>query len=443
MKNYIVWISLAAAMGGLLFGFDTAVISGVIEFIEKPDVFDLSDLSKGFTVSSLIIGCILGCLFASALGDFLGRKRSLMLSASLFFISSVGCALSAALTSFVAFRILGGIGVGTASILSPLYIAEIAPAHLRGRLVSLNQLTIVTGILLAYLSNYFLSVMTDGNWRWMTGIMAVPSLLFLISLVFVPESPRWMVMRGFHDRALKTLSKVNDPLRAKEELASIRNSVEKEEDQGKFRDLFHKKVRRVFFVAVLLAVFQQITGINSIIYYAPAIFVKAGLATSSALLQTAVIGIINLLFTFVSISLVDKLGRRPLMIAGISGMAVFLVLVTLTFYIPQLNGLLTLLFILGFCASFSSSIGPIVWVVISEILPNKIRNIGVSVAVLCLWSANFALSSFFPWMLEHMGGLSFMVFFFCCLGMILIVKYRVPETKNKTLEEIEHGLFIH
>ncbi len=439
MRPYIFLVSLTAALGGLLFGFDTAVISGVIEFIEKPEVFNLNVISKGWVVASILIGCMGGCCIAGYMGDRFGRKYSLIISAFLFLISALGCAFANNIEAFVLFRMLGGIGVGMASILSPLFISEISPANMRGRLVSVNQLTIVIGILIAYFSNYMLIDFSD-NWRWMVGVMSIPAFLFLVSMFFVPESPRWLVIKNMKEKALKILVKINSDIDSSNRvLNEISDSINSDKEKGTLKDLFSKRFRKIAIIAIILAVLQQITGINSVIYYAPAIFLKAGLSTGSALLQTVVIGTVNFLFTVVAIALVDKVGRRLLMLIGVTGMGISLGLLNFSFYM-NLSPYLILACILGFIASFASSIGPVMWVVVSEILPNKIRNIGVSFAVLLLWAANFILTFTFPYIFEALGGFSFGIFLFFCIVMFYFVYKYIPETKNKTLEEIEKEL---
>ena len=437
---YLLLAAVVAALGGLLFGFDTAVISGTIPYIQP--YFQLNDISLGWTVSSLLAGCILGVISAGKPGDIFGRKKTLMLSATLFLISALGSALSTMHLVFILFRLVGGFAVGIASMLSPMYISEISPASKRGQLVTLNQMAIVVGIMLAFFSNYWLSDTGVNNWRWMFAVMGLPAFLFLVSLFFVPESPRWLVQMNMDSEAFRILSRINGQERARLELDDIRNSVMAE--KGTYREVFSSRMKPVLWLGVLLAVFSQVTGINSIMYYAPVIFQKTGIGTNSALLQTATIGGVNVLFTLVAITWVDKLGRKPLLIGGTIGMAVSLTALTLAFYMQKFGGFIILIFILLYIASFSASLGPVTWVVISEIFPNKLRSKAMSVSIVALWMANFIVILTFPVILNRLGGASaFLIFDIMCLMLIFFVFLKVPETKGKSLEELEKILIRH
>ena len=435
-KNYVMLISSIAALGGLLFGFDTAVISGTTPFI-KP-YFGLNDIWLGWTVSSLLFGCIIGVISAGKPSDRFGRKKTLMAAALLFIVSAFGSALADELSVFIIFRITGGLGVGIASMLSPMYISEISPAARRGRLVSFNQLAIVIGILLAFISNALLVDTGENNWRWMLAVMGAPALLFFISLFFAPESPRWLVQKGFSEKAFLILERINGVSEARQEILTIEESIREDEDSGTFRDVFSPRMRPILIIGVFLCVFSQITGINSIMYYAPVIFQSIGAAASSAVIQTAIIGGGNLIFTFVAIALVDKLGRKPLLIGGVSGMIVSLTSIAAAFFLQKTEGYIILLLILMYIASFSASVGAVTWVIVSEIFPNKLRSKAMSVSIVSLWIANFLLILVFPLMLSSLGGAaSFLIFDAMCVILLAFTILKVPETRGKTLEELE------
>lgn len=435
-KNYVLLISSIAALGGLLFGFDTAVISGTTPFI-KP-YFSLDDFWLGWTVSSLLFGCIIGVISAGKPGDIFGRKKTLMAAAFLFVVSAAGSALASSLVVFIIYRIIGGLGVGIASMLSPMYISEISPAAQRGRLVSFNQLAIVIGILLAFVSNALLVDTGENNWRWMLAVMGMPAILFLVFLFFAPESPRWLVQKGFSEQALVILGKINGSSAAGEELKTIEASIAEEKDSGSFREVFSPSMRPVLLIGVFLCVFSQITGINSIMYYAPVIFQSIGAGAGNAVFQTAIIGGGNLIFTFVAIALVDRLGRKPLLIGGVTGMIVSLTSIAAAFYMKRTEGYILLVLILMYIASFSASVGAVTWVIVSEIFPNKLRSKAMSVSIVSLWLANFALILVFPMMLNRLGGAtSFLFFDVMCVLLLLFVIIKLPETKGKSLEELE------
>ena len=435
-KNYVLLITSIAALGGLLFGFDTAVISGTTPFI-KP-YFDLDDIWLGWTVSSLLFGCIIGVISAGKPSDIFGRKKTLMAAALLFIVSAFGSALATRLSVFILFRIMGGLGVGIASMLSPMYISEISPPDRRGRLVSFNQLAIVIGILLAFISNALLVDTGVNNWRWMLAVMGLPALLFFISLFFAPESPRWLVQKGFSEKAGAILGKINGVAAASLELKAIEESIKEEKNSGSFSEVFSPRMRPILIIGVFLCVFSQITGINSIMYYAPVIFQSIGAGASSAVFQTAIIGGGNLIFTFVAISLVDRLGRKPLLIGGVSGMIISLTAIATAFYFEKTEGYIILILILTYIASFSASVGAVTWVIVSEIFPNKLRSKAMSVSIVSLWIANFLLILVFPLMLNRLGGAAaFLLFDVMCVLLLLFTIFRVPETKGKSLEELE------
>jgi MFS transporter, SP family, arabinose:H+ symporter len=440
-KTFLLLVTSAAALGGLLFGFDTAVISGAVPFIKT--YFGLDDIALGWAVSSLLIGCIVGVLASGKPADLLGRRGTLLIAAILFLISAIGSALSRQLDVFVSFRFLGGIAVGTASMLSPMYIAEISPAKKRGSLVSLNQLAIVIGILVAFFSNYFLASLGDNSWRWMLAVMGLPALLFFVTLLFIPESPRWLVQKKRSAEAYKILERINGADVATVELDAIQKSIVNEV-KGSYRDVFAKDVSPMVWIGVVVAVFSQVTGINSIMYYAPMIFAKTGIGIDNALMQTIAVGGVNLVFTFVAIKYIDKFGRKPLLIGGTVGMSMSLFVLTAAFYSQRFEGFLVLVFVLIYIASFAASLGPVTWVVVSEIYPNRLRSEAMSIAVVFLWTACFLVSLTFPYMLNELGGgTAFLVFGIMCVIYLVFLLIKLPETKGKSLEELEKILVKH
>ena len=435
MKGYVILVSVVAALGGLLFGFDTAVISGTINFIQP--YFGLNEGELGWTVSSLLFGCMIGVFLAGKASDLLGRKKVLMLAALLFFFSAVGSATAHQLALFVIARMVGGLAVGVASILSPMYIAELSPAKYRGSLVSLNQLAIVIGILVAFFSNYLLVGTGENNWRWMLLVMAVPAVLLFFSLFLIPESPRWLVVRQRNDEALKVLIKTSGAEPAYYELLEIEQTL-KNQEEAKYKELFLPKIRPLLFIGIILAVFQQITGINTIMYYAPKIFANVGQSNDIALLQTIAIGATNVIFTLLAMSLIDRFGRKLLILVGSAGMMLMLFGLSALYFLKLTTGILVLVFILGYIAFFSASLGPAVWVIIAELFPNRLRSKGMSVAVMLLWMACILVTITFPMMLERLsGGITFLIFALICLANLFYIWKYVPETKGKTLEELE------
>ncbi len=443
---YVTLLSLVAALGGLLFGYDTAVISGAIGFMEAH--FQLSPVQTGWAASCTLLGCGLGAWLGGTLSDRWGRKNVLILSAVLFFVSAIGTAVPANLTQFVIFRILCGLAVGAASITSPMYIAEISPARIRGRMVSVNQFAIVSGMLLVYFANYFIAGLGDPawnqttGWRWMFASEAVPAVLLLALLFFVPETPRFLLAKARPEEALRILSRVNGPAAAGREMREIADAIAQE--GAALSDLFKPGARTVLLIGIALAVLQQVTGINVFLYYAPDIFNKLGAHTDAALLQTVIVGAVNLLFTVVAIWTVDRLGRKPLMLLGSFGMGVSLVAIGLAACL-QKTEMWVLVFILGYIASFALAVGPVTWVILSEIFPTRIRGRGMALATVCLWAANFIVSQTFPMMDRsprllgwfHHGFPFFLYAGFCAMTIVLVWRW-VPETKGQTLERIEN-----
>lgn len=435
---FLILITFAAALGGLLFGFDTAVISGAVPFLKT--YFDLDDIALGWAVSSLLAGCIVGVIASGKPADVLGRRKTLLVASLLFLISAIGSALSNHLYMFVAFRFIGGIAVGTASMLSPMYISEISPAAKRGSLVSLNQLAIVIGILAAFFSNYVLVSVGDNNWRWMLAVMGVPALFFFVTLLFIPESPRWLVQKGKKTEAYSILERINGTEPATVEMKAIEQSIANEE-RGSYKEVFSKKMSPLIRMGIVVAVFSQFTGINSIMYYAPMIFAKTGIGIGDSLMQTVAVGGVNVIFTFVAIRYIDRFGRKPLLIAGCTGMAISLFALAAAFYLHEFGGFLILAFVLIYIASFAASLGPITWVFIAEIYPNRLRSEAMSVAVVSLWAAVFLVSLTFPYMLNALGGgTAFLVFGSMCVVYLVFLITRIPETKGKSLEELERIL---
>lgn len=443
--NFVIRVCLVAALGGLLFGYDTAVISGAIGFLRTK--FDLDATQMGWAASSALVGCILGCIFAGVLSDWMGRKKTLILAAILFTISAVGSAVPRSFTEFIIFRMIGGIGVGSASMLSPLYIAEISPATIRGKMVSYNQFAIVFGMLVVYFVNYF--IVAQGNeiwnvqsgWRWMFGSEALPAIIFLGFLLFVPESPRWLIKKKRTSEALFILSRVTNEEHAKNELTEIEDAIAHED--ASIKQLLLPGMKIVLIIGIVLAVLQQVTGINVFLYYAPEIFKKLGTGTNTALFQTIIVGSVNLTFTVVAIKTVDRLGRKPLMMIGSFGMGICLMGLGLAAYFQQ-TAMWILIFVLGYIACFALSVGPVVWVILSEIFPTRIRGRAMSIATICLWAANWIVSQTFPmldeneWLVENFHhGFSFWLYGSLCFVLILFVWKVVPETKGKSLEEIE------
>ena len=443
---YLLQVCLVATLGGLLFGYDTAVISGAIGFLQSH--FTLDPAMKGWAAACALIGCVIGVAGAGTLSDRFGRRKVLIVSAVLFLISAVGTAIPRTLTQFIVFRILGGLGVGAASMTSPLYIAEISPARIRGRMVSINQFAIVSGILVVYFVNYFIA--GQGNeqwnvavgWRWMFGSEAIPAILFLVLLALVPESPRWLVKQGRGDEAQAILARVQGAPAARAELAEIQTAIAQE--GSSLMQLFEPGLRVALAIGVVLAVLQQITGINVFLYYGPEIFKGiAGSRIDAALLQTVLVGTVNLLFTIIAIWTVDQLGRKPLMIIGSAGMGVGLAGLGLAAYYQQ-TAAWVLIFMLGYIACFALAVGPVTWVILSEIFPTRIRGRAMAIATFCLWSANFLISQTFPmmdenpWLVEKFHhAFPFWLYAFFCLVSVVFVWRFIPETKGKTLEAIE------
>lgn len=449
-KFYVVALTLVATLGGLLFGYDTAVISGAEKSIQAflIDSQGLSAFIHGATTSSALIGCIIGGAISGLLSSRFGRRKSLMLAAFLFFLSALGSGYPeflffeqgvpsiSLLMMFNFYRVIGGIGVGLASAISPVYIGEIAPANIRGRLVSLNQFAIIFGMLVVYFVNWGiangqpLEWINSIGWRYMFLSEAIPAAIFGILLFFVPETPRYLALTNKNEEALKILTRINGVERAKEIMVDIKSTL----NQHSSKIFAYGKL--VVVIGVLLSIFQQFVGINVALYYAPRIFESMGAGKDASMMQTVVMGLINVVFTVIAITTVDKLGRKPLLIIGSVGMAIGMFAISaLSFY--NIIGISTLVFIIIYTASFMMSWGPITWVLISEIFPTKIRGQAVAIAVAFQWAANYFISSTYPAMMEYSGAMTYGFYGLMSVLSAIFVWKMIPETKGKTLEELE------
>jgi sugar porter (SP) family MFS transporter len=435
-RLYAYLISGVAAISGLLFGYDIAVINGAIVYLR--DQFHLSAVMTELAASSLLAGCVFGAAIAGWLSDRYGRRRVLSLAAVLFGLSSIAAALPRNIQEFEAARFVGGIAIGVASMLAPLYIAEVSPASIRGRLVSLNQMAIVSGILLAYFTNWVLSFLGPSSWRWMFATAAVPSSLLFLGLFFVPESPRWLVEFGRDNDALRTLERVGGGAPAAVELAEIRAAIAAE--SGSWRDLLLPQMRRPLLLGVGLAILQQITGINTVLFYGSLIFEKQlGMhSASSAIGANVAIGIVNFLATIAALILMDKAGRKPLLLLSTSIMAVCQVILGITFWMKNVPVAVVLIAMLACVASYAVGLGPATWVLMAEIFPTRIRGRAMSIANGFLWIASFTLTVTFLSLAKAVtvSGAFWSYAGMCVLTFVLV--WRVaPETKGKSLEEIE------
>ncbi|MFT5724680.1 MAG: SP family arabinose:H+ symporter-like MFS transporter [Bacteroidia bacterium] len=510
----IMMIAMIVALGGLLMGFDASVISGVIKFIEPE--FNLSKLQLGWSVASLTVTATLAMLVAGPISDIVGRRTVLRVAAILYAISAVASALAPNYVFLVIARMLGGFGVGASLILAPMYIAEMAPPAIRGRLVSFNQLNIVIGISLAFFTNYLILQLGKSDatwvanlgigehiWRWMLGLEAVPAGLYFIGLFFVPTSPRWLILKGRYDEATTVLSKYVERDEAENTVNEIKEHIEldKQKDKVPIADLFKPTMRLVLIIGIVVAVLQQITGINSVFFYAPMIFEQSGIGTDASFIQAILVGVINLVFTILAILLIDRIGRKPLLSVGVAGMTISLFLLAYGFnsatytleasvisnfvedadmsalnkiagityesdvdFNTALNATLTsdqivahkteiikaaidmnpkfiLVGILAFVASFAISLGPVMWVLFSELFPNHIRGIAISFVGFINSGVSFIVQWVFPWQLDAIGnaGTFFIYGVFALIGLVFIIKV-IPETKGKSLEELEEQL---
>ena len=430
--KYIIAISFISALGGYLFGFDFAVISGALPFLKVQ--FGLNEYWEGFTTGCLALGAIIGCLIAGGVAEKYGRRYGLLTAASIFAISSLGMATANNLTIFIFARFVAGIGVGMASMLSPLYIAEVTPSHIRGRMVAINQLTIVIGILVTNLVNYSLRDNGTEAWRWMFGLGVIPSALFIIGVIWLPESPRWLLQVGKRGKAQKILSKIGGENYAAESLISMDKTIIAH-SKISYKSLFGKVVFPAVLIGIGLAVFQQLCGINVVFNYTSVLFESIGFSKDDQLLETVFIGAINLIFTILAMLLVDKLGRKPLMLIGAGGLAILYVIIANLLGVRSAN---VSWFLLAAIGLYATSLAPVTWVLISEIFPNKIRGKASSIAILALWGAYFVLVFTFPILAEKLGTFGpFWMYAVVCFVGFWFIKLKVKETKGKTLEELE------
>ncbi|MDE3057108.1 MAG: sugar porter family MFS transporter [Bacteroidota bacterium] len=435
MNKKLLYATVVSALGSFLFGFDTAVISGTTKFITQ--YFSLTDATLGITVSIALWGTVIGSIAVGKPGDLWGRRVMLSVCGALYFLSAVGCALAGGWYTLLISRFVGGLAIGAASVMAPMYIAEISPARLRGRLVAVAQFNIVLGILVAFFSNYLFADSGPNNWRWMFGVMAIPSSLFFLLLLVVPESPRWLVKKNQVEKARAVLQSVGAE-NVESEVASIVNSL-KEELEGGVTKLLQKKYRFAIMCAMLLAVFNQFTGINVIMYYAPLIFEKAGATTNAAMLQAVAVGATNLLFTIVAMFFIDKFGRKTLLLIGAVGMFFSLAGAAVHYYDESLFGSTGVVaFIIGFIAFFAFSQGAVIWVFLAEIFPNKVRSKGQALGSFTHWIMNAVIGLVFPVALTGFGGGNVFMFFAVMMIPFFFFVWKVmPETKGKSLEELE------
>jgi len=445
---YLYLVCLVAALGGFLFGFDTAVISGTISLVKSD--FNLSPVSEGWFVSCALLGCIIGVGFSGKLSDQYGRKIVLILSAVLFLASAVGCMFSASFAMLIIFRLIGGLGIGVASMVSPLYISEFAPSRLRGMMVSLYQLALTIGIVLAYFSNAYLvnhasaaygseamnRIFSGEVWRAMLGLGALPAGVFLVCLFLVPESPRWLLLKGQEQKASGILVKIDGTEAAGREIQAFKDQGD--DNDASISELFTPVYRKALWIGLLLPFLSQVCGINAVIYYGPRILEQAGFTLNNALGGQVTIGLVNVVFTFVAIFTVDKWGRRPLLFVGIFGAVISLLIIGGLFAFGVTTGPWILMFILAFIACFAFSFGPVCWVVVGEIFPNAIRGKAMALATLSLWIGNFLVGQLTPVMLEGLGSSrTFWLFALCCSPALLLTWKLIPETKGRSLEDIE------
>jgi SP family arabinose:H+ symporter-like MFS transporter len=436
-RAYVYAISAAAAISGLLFGVDTAVINGALVFLKEQ--FRLSDVQIEVAASALLVGCLLGAAAAGELTDRFGRKRVLLAAALLFCVSSLGTALPRNLTEFIGARFVAGLAIGVASVLAPMYIAEVAPPAIRGRLVILNQMAIVTGILLAYFVNWVLSGLGDASWRWMFAAAALPSAGFFLALLFIPESPRWLVARGCPAEALTTLVRVSGQKIAEQQMVEIRAGIA--EESGSWAELFQPGLRRALVLAIGLAILCQVTGINTVIYYGALLFKEHGGSNTAtdAIWANVVIGAVNFLTTIVAIFLIDRAGRRLLLLIGSAAMGVALALLGFAFRMNPVPTRLVLALVLFYVASFAVSMGAVIWVYIAELFPTRVRGRAMSVATMLIWAACLLVTMTFLSMVRALGASgAFWVYASLCAVSFVFVWALAPETKGRSLEDIQH-----
>lgn len=440
MNKQLVFWSVVVALGGFLFGMDVAVISGAEQEIQR--LWGLSDVVHGQAIASALYGTVIGALFGGIPAEKFGRKNTLIVIGLLYFISAAGSALSPGVVPFMIFRFIGGLGVGASSVVAPMYISEIAPAKTRGRLVAIFQFNIVFGILLSYLTNYLIRGTGPDDWRWMIGLVAVPALLFIVLMFFVPESPRWlMVHRQEYNKARRILA-VSDPTGVDEAIAAVHHAIDDEKQRAGLSTFFSGRFNRQIILAFLIAFFNQMSGINAIIYFAPRVFELAGIGKDAAFLQSAGVGLVNLLFTMLGLYLIDRLGRKKLMLMGSIGYIVSLAIIAAAFYF-KLSGIIVPVFVFLFIAAHAVGQGAVIWVFISEIFPNQVRSYGQSLGSSTHWVMAAIVSAAFPFFAnnENIGPAKIFLFFaFMMVLQLLWVIFKMPETKGVPLEELEGKL---
>jgi MFS transporter, SP family, arabinose:H+ symporter len=438
-RKLLLW-SIVVALGGFLFGFDTAVISGAEQDIKR--IWELSDVLHGVAIAIALYGTVIGALFGGIPATKYGRKKTLLWIGIFYLISAVGSALAPQVYVFMAFRVLGGLAIGASSVVAPMYITEIAPAKNRGKLVATFQFNIVFGILIAYLSNYLLQgVGGESSWRLMLGIVAIPALIYSILVFYVPESPRWLIVhKGDYDTARKTLE-VSDPEGVDEAIIALHKSIEEDNQKESLSAFLSKRFSIPIFLAMLIAFFNQLSGINAVIYFAPRIFELAGIGKQAAFLQSAGIGLVNLVFTLAGLYLIDRIGRRKLMLIGSVGYIISLASVAFAFYSGHSGGVVVPILLFIFIASHAIGQGTVIWVFISEIFPNSVRAYGQSLGCTTHWILASIITTVFPIMASRFGAAPIFLFFaFMMMLQLLWVIFKMPETKGVSLEELEAKL---
>ncbi|MBQ0096919.1 MAG: sugar porter family MFS transporter [Bacteroidales bacterium] len=433
LKPYMFCVAFVASLGGLLFGFDTAVISGAEKQIQQ--IYSLSDFAHGFTIASALIGTIIGAFFCGKPAERLGRLKSLKIIAALYLVSAVGSGAIVNWYAFMIFRFIGGLAVGASSVVGPMYIAEISPSTWRGRFVAFFQFNIVLGIVLAYFTNYWISGVQN-DWQWMILSESVPALLFLVLLFFVPESPRWLMKQGREAESREVFSRTGEP-DVESEMASIRESLDT--GSGRKGKLFSVKYGKPILIAFLIATFNQLSGINAILYYAPRLIEMSGVFHDGAMLQSVIIGLTNLTFTMIGMSIIDKVGRRKLIAFGAVGMVVCQALVARGFALESFQGYYMLFCLMGYVAFFAVSLGATIWVVIAEVFPTDVRADGQVLGSMTHWVWSALLTWFFPLCL-NIGGQYIFIFFAVIAGLSFFFALWLPETKGKSLEQIQKEL---
>jgi SP family galactose:H+ symporter-like MFS transporter len=435
-RHFVYLATAISALGGMLFGYDIGVISGAILFVKKE--FSLSLGMEEVVVSSVLLGSLIGAAIGGILADRLGRRKLLIVTAVVFGMGAIGAALSTSIVILVIARIIAGAAIGIASFVAPLYISEIAPVEIRGKLVSVNQVAITSGIVISYCIDYAFA--GSGSWRWMFALAAVPAAAFGIGLLFIPNSPRWLVAMGSENKAREVLKEIREPEQVEAELKDIGSSLSQQ--KGKWSELLTPLLRPAMIVGIGLAIAQQITGINTVIYYAPTIFKFAGLSSASvAILASVGVGIINVIFTVIAMQLIDRVGRRPLLLVSLAGMALSLCILGLAFKLPQLSGYLgwiAVISLMVYVGSFALGLGPVFWLILSEIYPLRIRGRAMSIGTITNWGANLIVALSFLSLTQVIGKAStFWLFGVISIGSWVFAYFLVPETKGRTLEEIE------